>query len=338
MSEAYNEALEAEAYEAAGEVGYEGEAAGEAGYEGEAAGEAGYEGEADYEAYGESARSDARRRRDARQRQIMLARQRQAQLRRQPPPPQRRMAGPAPTPRQTIAAIRGDIRDLNLDTKVDLDSLRRALNEANRRGDKAMYSALLSIVANQALSTFDPSLENHEVVSAAIRWAPSLLLTNSKGKPGIEGFLLSPPVLAGAVVAGVLISGHFINAPHSVSDILVSFPSPLGASGEFTGTAIDRNGKTVDATITWYSQNPSILNVNSDGNYNSVSAGDTTVSAVVPGHTTRTDVTVLASDVPAPSGGTGSGGSGGTGSGGSGGTGSGGLGRIGSSAPSDDSD
>src|SRR6266700_5470167 len=168
MSETYPEAYESEAYEAYGEAGYEGEAAGEAGYECEA----GYEGEAGYEAYGEDARSDARRRRE-RQRQIMLARQRQAQLRQRSAASPRRTA-PPPGSRQAIAAIRSDVRDMNLDSKVDLDSLRRALSEANRRGDQAMYASLHSILGNQALATYQPSLANHRVVSAAIRWAPSL--------------------------------------------------------------------------------------------------------------------------------------------------------------------
>src|SRR5690242_11601409 len=127
MSEATIEALESEAYEgegeAYGEAGYEGEAYGEAGYEGEAYGEAGYEG------YGESAKSDARRRR-ARQRQILAARR--AQQRRLPAPPPRRPVVTAPSPSQRPAMTA--IRSQDLDLKMELDSLRRQLAKARRNG------------------------------------------------------------------------------------------------------------------------------------------------------------------------------------------------------------
>jgi len=290
MSEAITEAFESDAYEAAGEAEYEGEAFEAAEY----AGEADFAGEAGSEGFSEDARSDARRRRE-RQRQIMLARRRQAQPRRRPSPPPRRPA--APGPRQAIAAIRSDVRDLNLDTKLDLDAVRRALDEANRRGDKAMYSALLSILANQALATYEPNLNNHQVVSAAIRWAPSLLLSSSKKRPGIEGFVLSPPVLAGAVVAGILISGHFINAPQGVRNIIVTVPSPLAVNSKFTGTPVDNNGAPVTgATVTWSSQNSSIIGVNSDGTISSLGTGKTQVAATVGKLTVWTPVEVEPSD------------------------------------------
>ena len=115
MSEAAFEATEAEAFEASGDA-YEGEG-GEA-YEGESAGEA------SYEAWGE----DARSRRRARQRQIMLERQRQARLRRAPPP--RRPVVTAPSP--AVRAVRSEVRSLDLDTKVAMDSLRGQLNQAHR--------------------------------------------------------------------------------------------------------------------------------------------------------------------------------------------------------------
>jgi hypothetical protein len=302
MSEAFTEAFEAEVYESSGETGFEGfegEASGEAGLEGEG----GFEGETSYEGYPEDARSDARRRRERRQRQIMQARQRQAQLRRRPsPPPPRRPAVPGPSPRQTIAAIRSDVRDLNLDTKLDLDAVRRALNEANRRGDRAMYSALLSIVGNQALATYDTSLGSHQAVGAAIRWAPSLLLSSSKGRPGIEGFLLSPPVIAGAVVAGIAVSGHFINAPKGVRDIIVTVPGSL-AKGTFTGTPVDGKGTIVTGvTISWSSQDPNTLAVDSGGGFTAKSAGSTQVAATVPGFTKWTPVVVTPADVTAAGG------------------------------------
>jgi hypothetical protein len=305
MSEAFTEAFEAEVFESSGETGFEGfegEASGEAGLEGEG----GFEGETTYEGYPEDARSDARRRRERRQRQIMQARQRQTQLRRRPsPPPPRRPAVPGPSPRQTIAAIRSDVRDLNLDTKLDLDAVRRALNEANRRGDRAMYSALLSIVGNQALATYDTSLGSHQAVSAAIRWAPSLLLSSSKGRPGIEGFLLSPPVIAGAVVAGIAVSGHFINAPQGAQSISIGNPSPInaGSSGTMTGVALDRHAHPLpNVGLTWSSQKGLLTFTNAaTGAYTAGSnPGQDFITATGGGVTNGVFVTIVADTTAAP--------------------------------------
>ena len=156
MSEATFDAVESEAFEAA-EAMFEGEA-GEASSEGEATEQESYEG------YPEDARSDARRR--ARQRQILLARQRQAQPRRPAPsPPPRRPAVTGPSQRQVMTAI----RSLDLDTKVELDSLRRALNEANRLAYRNAWAAEASVAASQVLDSFDTGLAPHDWAKALIR-------------------------------------------------------------------------------------------------------------------------------------------------------------------------
>ena len=57
---------------------------------------------------------------------VMLERQRQARLRRAPPP--RRPVVTAPSP--AVRAVRSEVRSLDLDTKVAMDSLRGQLNQA----------------------------------------------------------------------------------------------------------------------------------------------------------------------------------------------------------------
>ncbi|HXW47268.1 MAG TPA: hypothetical protein VEL03_20915, partial [Streptosporangiaceae bacterium] len=176
MSEAFGEVLESEGYESstegyegAGEAGYEGEAAGEAGYEGEGAGEAGYE------AYGEDARSDARRR--ARQRQVTIARQRQAQMRRRPaggPPPRRAAAAGPAAP--TLRAIRADVRAADLDAQAAMIRLRRALDQSTRMAYRNAWVAELSTGASQILDSFEGPLADHDWARALIRGLPDLLL------------------------------------------------------------------------------------------------------------------------------------------------------------------
>ena len=143
MSETW---LDAEDYEHIGEGAYDSEDTGEGIYDSEDAGED----------FGEESRSGRRQR--ERQRQIMLARQRQAQLRRlrRPPSPTRRPVGVARPSRPTITAIRA----LDLETRVGLDSLRRAVEESNRRANRATWAAVASTAVNQGLESFATNLTN----------------------------------------------------------------------------------------------------------------------------------------------------------------------------------
>jgi hypothetical protein len=262
MSEATTEALESEAYEgeAYGEAGYEGEAYGEAGYEGEAYGEAGYEGEA----YGEAAKSDARRRRARQQQQILAARR--ARQRRLPAPQPRRPAVTAPSPsqRQAMTAI----RSLDLDLKMELDSMRRQLAKAQRNGNLAMYSAVLSAVGSQGIDTFGNRLEKHDVVKAAVRAVPLGLLWPQHGKKGIEGVLLHPAFVGAVGIAAVVISGKVVSAPHAVDSISVVSPVnvPAGKTVTLSAVAVDRKGNAVpNISITWTSLDTTAATVDSNG-------------------------------------------------------------------------
>jgi hypothetical protein len=255
MSEATIESLESEAYEGeGGEAAYEGEAYGESGYEGEAYGEAGYEGEA----YGEASRAEVRRRR-ARQQRIVAARQRQARQRRPPAPPQRRPAVTVPSQRQAMTAI----RSLDLDTKVELDSMRRQLAKARRNGDMAMYSAVLSTLASQGIDTFGDKLQKHNVVKAFFRTTPLALLWPQSNRRGVEGILLHPAFVGAAGVAAIVISGKLVNASQDVHEIQIANPGPISAgdSGQLSGTPKDRSGRDVQGiAVNWDSDNSARLN------------------------------------------------------------------------------
>jgi hypothetical protein len=315
MSEATIEAaLESEAFESAGEAAYEGEAAGEAAYEGEAAGEAAYEGEAAgeaaYEAYGEDARSDARRRERqrqimlARQRQAMLARQRQAQLRR--PPPARRPAVTAPSP--AVRAVRSEVRSLDLETKVALDSLRSRLNEAHRLAYRNAWAAEASAAASQVLDSFENGLRPHDWARALIRGAPTLLIAPGKPRrPGIEGILYDPRVAGGALLAGIFAVGHFRNTSQGVSRLEVNVDHTLtvaaGANhtAQLTAAAFDKAGNVVpNATFTYTPQTPGFFSLDETSpgvaTLTGIRAGTTFLTVTAGGKTGGTFVTVT----PAP--------------------------------------
>ncbi len=244
MSETWADAMDSEAYsDAYGEGAYDSEAYGEGAYDSEAYGDASNEG------LGEESRS-ARRRRE-RQRQILLERQRQqqrlAQRRPQRPMPSapRPVRAAGPSPRQTIAAV----RSLDLDTKAALDSLRRELEESNRRAGRATWAAIAGVAAAEVINQFD-ALENHPNVSAAILGAPLLLLSPEKHKSGVEAFLLDPRVIGGAAVVGIAVASRFVGASKGVHRIQVIAPGTvdLGDSGTIAALAFDRNGNPLTGT------------------------------------------------------------------------------------------
>lgn len=280
MSEA---AFESEAYEA---IEGEAEAAGEA-LESEAAGEAGW---------GEAYPDDVRRRR---QRQIMMARQ--AQQRRQLPAPAGRP--PVATPSPAVQSVRSEVRSLDLDTKVALDSVRGRLNEAQRLAYRNAWAAEASVAASQILDSFEINLEPHDWARALIRGAPTLLLAPGKPrKPGVEGFLYDPRVGGTAVLAAIFAIGQFRNASAGADNIVITripanqlaSPPAAGGGGRLSGTAVDKqnNPITPPITITWDSEDQSILQVSSDGTFKPLKAGVTRIIATGGGITKREDVTV----------------------------------------------
>jgi hypothetical protein len=283
MSEAAIEALESEAWEASEA---ESEAAGEA-LGGEAAGEAGW---------GEGYGYDARRRR---QQQIMMARQ--AQQRRPSPPPAPPPAPQRPgvtVPSQALRGVRSEVRSLDLETKVALDSLRSRLNEANRMAYRNAWAAEASVAASQVLDSFETGLAPHDWARALIRIAPTVFI--APGRPrgsGLERIVTDPRVAGSALLAGIFLVGHFRSASQGVADIVINPVPPgqlaAGQRGNLTGYAVDKQGNPIPGiSITWSSQDPNILQVASDGAFNSQNAGPTLVIATGGGFTRRQQVIV----------------------------------------------
>ena len=231
---------------------------GEGAYDSEDIGEGAYDSEDAGEDLGEESRS-ARHRRE-RQRQIMLARQRQAQMRRRQrsPSPARRPVG-APGP-----AIRA-IRSLDLETKVGLDSLRRAVEESNRRANQATWAAVASTAVNQGLDSFSANLTN-QYLRAGARFAPMLFLSPQKKKGGAEGFVTDPRVIGGASILGIALLHNFTTS--AVHSVLINPYGPLTApagitpgnsvlaTGNLVATAKGRLGIPMpNASFNWTSNN-----------------------------------------------------------------------------------
>jgi hypothetical protein len=228
-------------------------------------------GEADYQDFGQDARPDARR---ARQQRMMLERQRmmldrrrrETELRRRRARPLPRGAPPSaagaagPGPRQTLEAI----QSLDLDTKVELDSLHRQLEESNRRAGRGIWAAVAGIATAEIINQFD-ALGNHPNMSAAIIAAPLLLLSPQKHRSGIEGFLLDPRVIGGAAVLGIVAASRFTSTSKAVHGIQIfgipqGLTAPAAAKPALTGTltavATDKSGNPLSGTQFTWTANP----------------------------------------------------------------------------------
>jgi hypothetical protein len=282
--EDYEDIGEAEDYEDIGEGDYDSEDIGEGDYDSDDIGED----------FGEESRS-ARRRRErlrrarlARQRQIMLARQRQAQLRRlrRPPLPARRPAG---APRPSRPAIRA-VRSLDLETKVGLDSLRRAVEESNRRANQANWAAVAGVAVNQGLDSFAPNLTN-QYVRAGARFAPLLLLSPGKKRGGAQGFVTDPRIIGGASILGIALLHNFTSGVHG---ILITPPAPPvsvtspPSTRTLVATAKDRLGTNVPKVLfNWVSLDPTkgtFTNAmpSETGDFQAIAPGSVVVEATAP--------------------------------------------------------
>jgi hypothetical protein len=297
MSETWADAMDSEAYDAFGEGAYDSEAYGEGAYDSEAYGDASDEG------LGEESRS-ARRRRE-RQRQILLERQRQRERQRlaqrrpqRPMRSERRPVRPAgPSPRQTIAAV----RSLDLDTKVELDSLRRAVEESNRRAARATWAAVASTSVDQGLASFFTDAQSHPYVAAGVRFAPLLFLSPEKKRGGVEGFATDPRVIGGAAILGIALLGTFRNRPQGVGSIAglpnqpisVSISEPAG-NPVLNAVALSRDGVQLPQTqLSWTSSNSNALAVDpSSGAMTPKQAGSSVVTAAAGGAASSVTVNV----------------------------------------------
>jgi hypothetical protein len=269
--------------------------------DGEELGEGTYGGDDVGEEFGEESRS-ARRRRE-RQRQIMLARQRQTQVRRQRVvPPARRPAGPPGGSRPTITAI----RSLDLETKVGQDSLRRAIEESNRRASRATWAAVASATVDQGLASFDSDLQKMPYVAAGARFAPLLFLAPDKKRGGFEGFVTDPRVVGAAAIGGLALLGHFRDRGADVDQVLITSSSSVPSGTSLSATALDKNGDPVSkAAIKWMASDG--LTIDSSGRLTGAPGTSGKVSAFAGGKSVSQEVEIASATTSSGAGNDGSG-------------------------------
>ena len=137
-----------------------------------------------------------------------------------------------------------------------LDALRRAVEESNRRANRATWAAVAGTAVDQGLDSFSANLTN-QYVRAGARFAPLLLLSPANKRSGVEGLLTDPRLIGAASILGIALLHGFTGAAHSV--VIDNPPSggELGRDGNFEATAKDRLGNNLqNAKFEWNSDKP----------------------------------------------------------------------------------
>jgi hypothetical protein len=276
MSEASYDVIDSDSYDS------EAESFGDA-YDWDAEGES-YEGEG--ESYGENSRARARAYRRARHQQIVQARQRDATRRGVPGRPGPRPAPPRVRPNPaTITAI----REVDLEAKVSRDSMRRALDLANRRAGRATYSAVAGVAVNQALDTFEDSLDGHPFIRAALRWAPLAVLPANENLRGAQKYLLHPATVGVGIIGAVVIAGRLTTRSHEFARIAINAPASVANNQEaqVIARAVDRDGSTIDSSAPrWVSLNDKATILDAErGTFKAVNQGTAIFTVTIDGHT-----------------------------------------------------
>jgi hypothetical protein len=183
------------------------------------------------------------------------------------------------TPQQAVTAI----RNLDLETKVQEDTFRRAITTQNKRMNRSDYAAVASIAINQAIESFDAP--DNPYARAAARFSPLLLLSPQRKRPGLEGFVLDPRVMGGAAVLAITVLGENRRRFTLAREITISSPSELAAgdSDQLLADVLDARGKVLDAPVSWVSSNPDLAAVGPNGVVQAVKVGTAIITAEADG-------------------------------------------------------
>lgn len=88
------------------------------------------------------------------------------------------------------------------------------------------------------------------------------------------------------------------NAVASVSISPTSASTAVGTTQAFSAIARNSTGKSVAATISWTSSNPSVATVNGSGSATALGAGTATISAIAGGVSGNAALTVTSTSPP----------------------------------------
>jgi hypothetical protein len=211
----------------------------------------------DSEAY--DAEADRSRDRRRRAEALAAARRREAAARargRQRPPL------PATPPPTAPSAVVNAVKELDLQTQVQQDTLRSAIAEQNRKLDRANLAAVAAALVPEAFRTF--GTPDNAFVRVGIEAIPLAFLPRGSRRDGVAGVLQTPVVYGGLGLVGLGLIGDQRKRRSSVRTVDILGPAQLtaGSKDVFVADVFDGGGKPVNVAPTWQSSNSAVATIN----------------------------------------------------------------------------
>jgi hypothetical protein len=213
------------------------------------------EGYDDAEVYDDSegyddAESRASRAKRRRARALAIARQRTAA----------RQARPAPPPSGPRAVVNA-VKELDLQTQVQQDSLRSVLASQNRKLDQANLAAVATVLIAEGFRAF--GTPDNTFVRAAIQASPLWLLPTGQPRHGVSGYLARPGVPGTALALGLAFLGEQQQRGTTVATVTVLGPTSLavGSHDIFVADVLDARGRPSTVAPEWSSDVQGIASI-----------------------------------------------------------------------------
>lgn len=188
------------------------------------------------------------------------------------------------------------LRKVDLESKVQADTLAGALAAQRKRMAGGEYAFASSLVVNELKSQF-PEILGNKVIQTALPLAPLLFLRPPKKGNGVDSLLQDPRILAALLAAGIALF-KTSTKDKEVEKVTVNPPvqkiSITGGASPFIATARDHNGEKIDGHgFNWFSSDPTIATVDSNGLVTPVAPGKTDILAIENATETRGNASVV---------------------------------------------
>jgi len=160
---------------------------------------------------------------------------------------------PSATPPR--AAVVSAVKELDLQSQVQQDTLRSVVASQGRKLDRANLATVSTLLIGEAFRTF--GTPSNEFVRVGLQASPLLLLSPGRSRRGIEGIVRHPAFYGGVGALGLAFIGNQRKRDTEVRTVRVLGPTQLemGVTDSFVAEVLDGDGKPSTVVPTWASLN-----------------------------------------------------------------------------------